>query len=124
VWGVTQSRTFTYFLFKVIHSLAFLSKPSGLLEKRECISLNHRTLTPGTSLLSLATVTCLCCSFKIGVICCHNTLSRVPYSVVQSFTLISQGKESQSFEGLARKIPSLCLHKRWGFLDTGLDAED
>ena len=60
VWGVTQSRTFTYFLFKVIHSLAFLSKPSGLLEKRECISLNHRTLTPGTSLLSLATVTCLC----------------------------------------------------------------
>ena len=44
-WG----RTFTYFLFKVIHSLAFLSKPSGLLEKRECISLNHRTLTPRTS---------------------------------------------------------------------------
>ena len=61
---------------------------------------------------------------KIGVICSHNTLSRVPYTVVQSITLISQGKESQSLEGLVRKILSLCLYKRWGFLDTGLNAED
>ena len=45
--------------------------------------------------------------FKIDVICSHNTLSRVPYSVVQSFTLISQGKERQSLEGSARKTPSL-----------------
>ena len=57
------------------------------------------------------------------MICSHNTLSRVPYSVVQSFTLISQGKESQSLEGSARKTPSLCLHKRWGFLDSGLDVK-
>lgn len=34
VCEITQGRTFTYFLFKVIHSLAFLSKPSGLLEKK------------------------------------------------------------------------------------------
>lgn len=76
---ITQGRTFTYFLFKVIHSLAFLSKPSGLLEKRECISLNHRTLTLGTSLLSLASTTCLCLPPKATLdVCSHSSTSDWP----------------------------------------------
>lgn len=62
VYGISQGRTFTYHLFKVTHSLTFLSKPSGLLGRRECDPLKHRTLPPGTSLLSLATAPCLCLS--------------------------------------------------------------
>lgn len=78
------------------------------MEKRrhKCQNWNSSQRQPRSSFLPAFAV-----SFKMRVVCSHTSLSEVPYSAVQHCILISHGQESQSLEGLARKLPC-CVYTR------------